>query len=220
MAADERTMANWGVAAAAGAIGVAALVAFQGERPPSAPPMGAPIEVIAPNGASDPAAPADPASPASPPGTGPAPVTSTTNPPAKLPAISTPPKPVAAPPPSVQIAADGVGEAINPNLEFIVRFDGATALARAQSLYAAGDRAGAEAAAKQALAATPSLRGLCFSKFTLGAETVLAHCQRVSTAQMKTVSDRWTRRLRAMPDVDYADPNVILKNENPVRAPQ
>jgi hypothetical protein len=219
MAADERTMANWGVAAAAGAIGVAVLVAMQG-----APPAGPPASPAAINAPADSGAPDDRANVPNP--VDPNPVAPNAGAkdqtPSPAPQASAKPGSGAAPAKaaSVEIAADSIGEAINPNLEFIVRFEGSGALARAQAMFAAGDRAGAEAAAKQAVAAAPNLRGLCFSKFTLGAETVLAHCQRLGGAQVKATSDRWTRRLRAMPDVDYADPNVILKNENPVRAPQ
>jgi type IV secretory pathway VirB10-like protein len=210
MAADERTMRNWGVAAAAGAIGVAALVALQGEPQTTTPTAPAPPII---------AAPADPPTQDQPTPDGAAPQP---QPPPQQ-AIRVPPTPPAdakSPPgakaPPVETAADSIGQAVNPNLEFIVRFDGPHPLARAQALYAAGQHAIAEADARRAVAATPALRGLCFSKFTLGAETVLVACQRVSGAQLKAVSDRWTRRLRAMPGVDYADPNVILVNENPV----
>jgi hypothetical protein len=223
---DDRTMRNWGVAATAGALGIAVLVAAQSERPASqtAPVAGAGAQFVLPD---DPAAPGGSVSPNAPV----APVNKAGAPAAPKPTDAKPkdskpgqegaapakPQPVAVLPAD---ASEDIGEAINPNLEFIVRFQGQSGLAKAQAQFAAGDRQGAVAAARAAVAAAPALRGLCFSKFTLGAEMVLAHCQAVPPTQLKLVSERWTRRLNAMGDVDYADANVILKNENPIRAPR
>lgn len=205
---NEKALRNWGVAGAAGALGVAALVAVQGDRAASpqdaaVPPAieaRSPAEVGPPS--KTPIAPATPAAPA---------------PSAAQPGA---PKGATAKGPVAEIAAD-LGEAVNPNLEFIIRFSGQHPLAKAQAQYQSGDLAGAEAAAKTAVAQNRALRGLCFEKFTLGgSETVLAVCNRISATRVRAESDRWARRLRALDDVDYVDPNVILENENPVRAPR
>lgn len=119
--------------------------------------------------------------------------------------VSIPQAPKAAP------AADA--PPINPNLEFIVRFDDRHPLSRAQALYLQGKYAEAEAAARETLARRTEFSGLCFTRFTLGAELVLAHCTRVSRAQMQRTSDRWVRRLKAMTGVQYADANVIVAPE-------
>lgn len=209
---NERALRNWGIVGAAGALGVAALVAVQGDRagappgslqPPLAVENGAPSPVMAGPPSKTPVAPPNPGAPAAPDKAG-----------------GTGQKGAAPKTPAAEIAAD-IGEAINPNLEFIIRFSGDHPLARAQAQYQAGDRDGALAAARAAVANTRALRGLCFEKFTLGgSETVLAVCDRLPSTRVRTESDRWARRLRALDDVDYVDPNVILENENPVRAPR
>lgn len=189
---DDKTSRRWGAGVAAGAVGIAALVALSGE--PKPPRAGETPTVEAPSTAPAPQ---------------PSPDVGTDTP-------SVPPRG-----PAVTVeSTDGTpnADALNPNLEFIVKFEGAHPLARAQAQYAAGDADAAEASARAAMANASALKGLCFSKFTLGAETVLAHCARVPNSQLKAVSDRWTRRLRTMRNVDYADPNVILQNENPVRS--
>lgn len=102
----------------------------------------------------------------------------------------------------------------NANLEFIVRFDARHPMSRAQDLWLQGKRPEAEALARATLAQRAELRGLCFSRFTLGAEIVLAHCARVSRAQIERTSARWLRKLHAMPGVQYCDANVIADVEN------
>jgi len=102
----------------------------------------------------------------------------------------------------------------NPNLEFIVRFDDRHPMARAQGLYLQGKRDEADAAARATLPSRPELAGLCFERFTLGAELVLAHCARVARAQVQRTSDRWERKLRAVKGVQYVDPNVIADVES------
>lgn len=211
MAMNETAMRNWGVAAAAGALGIATLVALQGEPKPSGAPSQPPASVTGPvtpgatttgdeksinpisNDAANTLAPPNPASGK----TG-------GNDPAK-----------ATGKPTVTTEAADIGEAINPNLEFIVRFGSQSAFGKAQTQYQAGDLSGAQQAARQALASTPSLTGLCLQRFTIGGEIVLAHCARVPQTQIKVVSDRWARRLRNLRDVEYADPNVILQTEKP-----
>jgi hypothetical protein len=210
-ATDPKGMPVWGAAAAIGALGVAGLVALQGEpgaqnqapNPPSA--VTAPLQSNA--GASavqTPGAPAN-ASPITP-----------------APQAGSAPKPDAGKSGGPPVAIAGIDDdgVSNPNLEFIVRFRSGP-LSEAQALFAAGDASGAEAAARRAIEARANLRGLCFARFTLGgAEIVLAHCARVPDTQKKTVSQRWDRRLNAMSDVDYADPNLEVKNDNPVRPPR
>ena len=100
--------------------------------------------------------------------------------------------------------------AINPNLEFIVRFDDRHPLSRAQALYLQGKRSEAEASARETLSRRPEFAGLCFQRFTFGAELVLAHCARVPRAQVQRTSDRWTRKLKKMSGVQYVDPNVVV----------
>jgi hypothetical protein len=102
----------------------------------------------------------------------------------------------------------------NPNLEFIVRFDDRHPMARAQGLYLQGKRDEAEAAAREILPSRPELAGLCFERFTFGAELVFAHCARVSRAQVQRTSDRWVRKLRATRGVQFVDPNVIADVES------
>lgn len=101
----------------------------------------------------------------------------------------------------------------NPNLEFIVRFDDRHPLSRAQALYLQGKREEADAAARETLSRRPEFAGLCFERFTFGAELVLANCARVPRAQVARTSDRWVRRIRAMKGVQYVDPNVIADAE-------
>lgn len=202
-ASDPKGMPMWGAAAAIGALGVAALVALQGETPPSQPKATAPV-----------------ASPLSPtvnqPGGAPGSDPSTPNGQSER-SIE---KSAASPKVAVDTASAGDDDAANPNLEFIVRFRSGP-LAEAQAMFTAGDQGGAEAAARKAIEARTNLRGLCFSRFTLGgAEMVLSHCARVPDTQKKAVSQRWDRRLNAMPDVDYADPNFEVRNDNPVRPPR
>jgi hypothetical protein len=102
----------------------------------------------------------------------------------------------------------------NPNLEFIVRFDDRHPMSRAQDLWLQGKRLEAEALARATLTRRAELRGLCFSRFTLGAEIVLAHCARVPRTQLERTSMRWLRKLRAMPGVQYCDANVVVDVEN------
>ncbi len=102
---------------------------------------------------------------------------------------------------------------LNPNLEFIVRFDDRHPLSRAQALYLQGKHADAEASALETLARRIEFKGLCFQRFTFGAEIVFAHCTRVPRAQVQRTSDRWVRKLRAMSGVQYVDANVIVAPE-------
>lgn len=106
-------------------------------------------------------------------------------------------------------AADAPVE--NPNLEFIVRFDDRHPMSRAQALYLQGKHAEAAAAARSILAGRGEFSGLCFDRFTLGAEAVLVHCTRVPRAQVQRTSERWVRKLRGMRGVQYADANVIVQ---------
>jgi hypothetical protein len=122
------------------------------------------------------------------------------------------PQPIAIPQnPRKTITADAPAQ--NPDLEFIVRFDDRHPLSRAQALYLQGKRAEAEAAARETLARRPEFSGLCFERFTFGAELVFAHCAPVPRAQIQRTSDRWTRKLRAMKGVQYADANVVAQVE-------
>lgn len=102
----------------------------------------------------------------------------------------------------------------NPNLEFLVRFDERHPMSRAQALWLQGKHDDAEALARATLPQRAELRGLCFSRFTLGAEIVFAHCDRVPRAQLARTSERWLRKIRAVRGVQYADANVALDVES------
>ncbi len=102
----------------------------------------------------------------------------------------------------------------NPNLEFLVRFDTRHPLSAAQDLWLQGKHPEAEALARTIAPQRAELRGLCFSRFTLGAELVFAHCTRVPRAQIQRTSERWQRKLRATPGVQYCDANVIADVES------
>lgn len=101
----------------------------------------------------------------------------------------------------------------NPNLEFLVRFDDRHPLSRAQALWLQGKHADAEALARSILPQRAELRGLCFVRFTLGAEIVFALCSPVPRAQIARTSDRWERKLRAIRGVQYCDANVVADVE-------
>lgn len=101
----------------------------------------------------------------------------------------------------------------NPGLEFIVRFDNRHPMSRAQDLWLQGKHADAATLAQATLAQRSELRGLCFSRFTLGAEVVLTHCAAIPRAQVARTSERWLKKLRATRGVQYADANVVVDPE-------
>lgn len=119
--------------------------------------------------------------------------------------------PVAVPAP--QAPSAGATAPDNPDLEFIVRFDDRHPLSRAQDLYLQGKHADAEASVRETLARRAEFTGLCFQRFTFGAEIVLATCAPVPHAQRRRTSDRWVRKLKAMRGVQYADANVEVQPE-------
>jgi hypothetical protein len=96
--------------------------------------------------------------------------------------------------------------------EFLVSFKEGGALGDAQALAARGELERAGTAARSALARSGDLNGLCFERFTLGgAEMVLSVCRPTSSAERD--SERWLKRLRAMPNVNYADSDVIVDTQ-------
>jgi hypothetical protein len=98
------------------------------------------------------------------------------------------------------------------SIGFIVRFKPEHALGRAQGLEAAGRCEEAERLARQTLATSTELRGLCFERFTLGGvETVLISCAPVPSAQSAAYQRDWLARLRGMRTVEYADANVTVQ---------
>lgn len=101
----------------------------------------------------------------------------------------------------------------NPGLEFIVHFDNRHPMSRAQDLWLQGKHPEAAALARATLPQRSELAGLCFARFTLGADVVFTHCSAVSRAQIARTSDRWLKKLRAMRGVQYADANVVLDPE-------
>ena len=102
---------------------------------------------------------------------------------------------------------------LNPEVEFIVRFDDRHPLSRAQALYLQGKHADAEASARETLERRTEFAGLCFQRFTFGAELVFGTCAPTPRAQVRRASERWVRKLKAMPGVQYADANVIVQPE-------
>lgn len=95
----------------------------------------------------------------------------------------------------------------------IAAFTGAHPLARAQALEGEGRRADAEAAAREALAADPQLAGLCFERFTVGgAEIVLQPCAAMSAGKRERFVRERAQALSALPDVAYAEPNLIASS--------
>jgi|CXWL01.1.fsa_nt_gi hypothetical protein len=100
---------------------------------------------------------------------------------------------------------------------FVVRFEGAGPLGRAQAAAARGRLRQAQSAAEQALARQRQFRGLCFDRFTVGgAEMVLRSCAPVAANQRAQVTNAWLSRLRAIPAVAYADVNSAAATQ---RAP-
>jgi hypothetical protein len=187
---DDNRARQLGLIGGGGALLIALGVAAVGgpQKPPEPPPA-----VVAPSGVAQaaPSAAATAPIPDVEAAMAGAPPVSVTRPAQKAPAADPPPE--------------------NPNLEFIVRFDDRHPLARAQALYLQGKHGEAVDAARATLAQRPEFAGLCFDRFTLGAELVLAHCVRVPRAQVQRTSDRWVKKLRAMRGVQYADANVIVQ---------
>ena len=92
----------------------------------------------------------------------------------------------------------------------LAAFSGTHPLARAQALEAEGRHAEAVAAAQTALADDPQLADLCFDRFTLGgAEIVLTPCAPISGAARTQFVRERSLALAAMPDVVYAEPNLV-----------
>jgi hypothetical protein len=97
-------------------------------------------------------------------------------------------------------------------VKLLVRFAPTHPMAKAMSLAASGDSAGAATQARRALRQDPALAGLCFDDFTLsGAEVVLAPCAAPSPARAASVGRAWARHLRKTAGVVYVDQNVIVK---------
>lgn len=100
---------------------------------------------------------------------------------------------------------------------FVVKFQGAGPLGRAQHLAEARREREAAAAVRTALLRQSSLRGLCFDRFTVGgSEMVLLVCEPPSGPQRAQVTAQWLARLRDMPAVAYAEMNSTAE---PSRTP-
>lgn len=92
---------------------------------------------------------------------------------------------------------------------FIVRFQGAGPIARAQALAARGQTQTAQRQVEIQLQRQHAFAGLCFDRFTLGgAEIVLATCDSISASDRARVQQQWLTRLQAMRAVDYVDANA------------
>lgn len=94
----------------------------------------------------------------------------------------------------------------------IVAFTADHPMARAQALEAEGRHAEAVAAAQAALASDPQLAGLCFDRFTVGgAEIVLGPCAPITGAAREAFVRERAHALAALPDVAYAEPNLVAE---------
>jgi hypothetical protein len=126
-----------------------------------------------------------------------------------------PETPASAPAPELTFAAAEAGAAPNdPPATFLVRFEDAHPLARAQALAAEGRDAAAQRAAERGVRNDRNLRGLCFDRFTVGgAEIVLKPCAPVPPEERADFRQGWAERLSAMPGVAYAEANVIVRPE-------
>jgi len=98
-----------------------------------------------------------------------------------------------------------------PPLSFTIRFAPEHPMAHAQDLQAQGRLWEAHAEAERILAARRDLIGLCFDRFSPGAEIVLKPCRAVSRNQEAQARRYWLARFQAMPGVSYVEANVILR---------
>lgn len=128
--------------------------------------------------------------------------------------------PITAAAPAVQpafapAAAAPAAAAIAP-VSFLVRFQGAGPLGRAQALAAQGRETDARRAVETQLNRQAALRGLCFDRFTVGgAEMVLRTCSAIAEPDRSQTSADWLARLRDMPAVAYADLNAAAAPAQP-----
>lgn len=100
---------------------------------------------------------------------------------------------------------------------FIVRFQGAGPISRAQAMAARGQGARAQRQVEAQLRRQGAFSGLCFDRFTVGgAEIVLRSCENVAAAERASYQQRWVARLQAMRAVDYVDANAtVTQNRAP-----
>lgn len=97
---------------------------------------------------------------------------------------------------------------------FVIRFQGAGPIARAQALAGRGQEAAAQRQIEAQLLRQAGLRGLCFDRFTVGAaEVVLRSCEPVAAGERAAYQARWLARLRAMRAVAYVDANATLTQD-------
>ena len=111
--------------------------------------------------------------------------------------------------------ADSDAAPDDPPATFLVRFAEDHPLARAQALAAEGRENAAQRAAERGVRTDRELRGLCFDRFTAGgAEIVLKPCAPVAPEDREDFRQEWAEKLSAMPGVDYAEANVIVRPES------
>lgn len=123
--------------------------------------------------------------------------------------------PEAAPIPSV---ASGAAEAQDHPLPvfFIVRFRGGGPIARAQREARQGRTEWAQRRIEVELRRQRIFAGLCFERFTAGAEDiVLRTCGPVSNAARPSLTAELLSRLRDQPGVAYADVNESAEAQGP-----
>lgn len=85
-------------------------------------------------------------------------------------------------------------------------------LEEAQALEAQGRHDEAVARARAAIAADPAIADLCFDRFTVGgAEIVLRPCAQMPGEAGNVFVRERAQRLALLPDVAYAEPNLIAE---------
>ncbi len=118
----------------------------------------------------------------------------------------------AQPAPAAQAAPETFAQAAQAErapVAFVVRFRGEGPIARAQAGARQGDLQAAQRVIESQLQRQAALAGLCFDRFTAGAqEVVLRTCEPVGVTEQARVQRDWLTRLRAMRAVAYADANA------------
>lgn len=101
-------------------------------------------------------------------------------------------------------------------LTFLVRFRGTGPIARAHALARRGDLTAAQRQIETQLRRQSDFAGLCFERFTVGAEeVVLRTCSAIVASEQAAVQQRWLARLRAMRAVAYVDANAPASRTAP-----
>lgn len=101
---------------------------------------------------------------------------------------------------------------ISDPMSYIVNFRPWHALGRAQAMQSAGRYQEAELLVAVTLRDDPSLRGLCFERFTAGgAEIVLNVCAPSHWEERSVTQGRWLAQLGVTPGVAYVERNLVVQ---------